>query len=242
MDFYVQALYQDPPPACPGGTIYVIQAGDTLYSLARRFGTSVQGIITANPGINPNALQIGMQICIPVAPVPATCPPGGIIYTIVSGDTIYAIARRYNVSVDAILGANPGINPNALYIGQQLCIPIPVPPPTITCPGPTYTIRPGDTLYNIARILGFTVEALLAANPGLDPNSLQVGRILCLPTGGLVPCPGGTIYRVRPGDTLAGIAIRFDIPLSRLMAANPQLSTAVYIYPGEAICIPIREI
>ena len=52
---------------CPGGTVYTIRPGDTFFSLAARFNTTVQAIMNANPGVNPNNLQIGQQICIPVA-------------------------------------------------------------------------------------------------------------------------------------------------------------------------------
>jgi peptidoglycan DL-endopeptidase LytF len=243
MSYYYQHAAAD-PPVCPGGRIYTIKAGDTLFSLARRFNTTVQAIITANPGLNPNALQIGEQICLPIVPLPPApeqCP-SGIIYRVQAGDTFYAIARRYNIAVNTLMTVNPGVNPNALQIGQQLCIPTPAPTPTITCPGPTYTVRPGDTFYGIARTLGFTVPALHAANPSVVPDNLQVGQILCLPVGGARPCPGGTIYFIQPGDTLTGIARKFDITLNALMAANPRLKGMQYIFAGEPLCIPIREI
>jgi LysM repeat protein len=55
------------PSGCPAGTTpYIIRAGDTFFSLARRFNTTVQAIIAANPGVDPNRLQIGQRICIPV--------------------------------------------------------------------------------------------------------------------------------------------------------------------------------
>lgn len=233
-----------PPEHCEIGGFIIIQPGDTLYGIAQRYGITVQAIISANPGIDPNNLPVGQRICIPNPtpgrPFPEPCP-NGTIYIIRPGDTFFSIARRFNISLDVLLNANPGINPDFLQVGQRICIPT-LPTPTITCPGPTYTVRPGDTLYNLARILGTSVEAILAANPGINPTSLQVGQILCLPTGRAVPCPGGTIYRVRPGDTLYGIARSFDVPLERIIRANPGLSTSSIIYPGQPLCIPIREI
>ncbi len=111
------------PVVCPPGTnSYVIRSGDTLYGLAARFGTTVNAIIAANPGINPNALQIGQTICIPGA-APGVCPPGTDSYIIRSGDTLFGLAARFGTTVDAIIAANPGINPNALQIGQTICIP-----------------------------------------------------------------------------------------------------------------------
>lgn len=232
------------PEHCESGGFITIRTGDTLYSLARRYNITVQAIINVNPGINPNNLPVGELICIPNPtpgqPFPEACP-NGTFYTIKPGDTFFSIARRFNVSVDALLNANPGVNPDRLQIGQQICVPT-LPTPTITCPGPTYTIRPGDTLFSLARSLGTTVPAILAANPGINPNALAVGQILCLPTGGAVSCPNGTIYRVQAGDTLYEIARRFDVTLDRILRANAGLSTNSVIFPGQLLCIPIREI
>lgn len=171
------------PPCPPGSTPYVIKAGDTYYSLARRFNTTVAAIMAANPGVNPNALVIGQTICIPgVIPSPGTCPPGFTTYIIKAGDTLYSIAIRYNTTVNVLLLANPGINPYALYIGQPICVPVVTPPPT-TCPSgfTTYIIKAGDTLYSIAVTFNTTVNILLQANPGIDPNSLRVGQMICVP-------------------------------------------------------------
>ena len=230
------------PPHCVSGGFINIQAGDTISSLARRYNTTIHAIIAANPGIEPNNLPVGQLICIPTPgrPFPGICPNAST-YAVQSGDNFYSIARRFNISVDALLNANPGINPDLIQIGQIICIPT-LPTPTITCPGPTYTIRRGDTLYSLARTLGFTVQAILAANPEVDPNSLEVGQILCLPTSGNIPCLNGTIYRVQTGDTLWGIARRFDVTLNRILRVNPGLSANSVIRPGQPICIPVREI
>ncbi|MDD4694356.1 MAG: LysM peptidoglycan-binding domain-containing protein, partial [Firmicutes bacterium] len=171
------------PIPCPGGTLYTIQAGDTLYSLAQRYNTTVDAIIRANPGIDPNNLRIGQVICIP-GTGPGPCP-GGTLYTIQAGDTLYSLAQRYNTTVDAIIRANPGIDPNNLRIGQVICIPR----ATLEaesdpdCPGIIYTIRPGDTIYQLAIRYNTTVDRILRFNPGIDPNNLKVGQRICIPTG-----------------------------------------------------------
>ncbi len=166
---------------CPPGTRpYVIRPGDTFYSLAIRFNTTVPAIISANPGVDPNFLQIGQVICIPMQPIFPPCPEGNY-YTIRPGDTLFAIARRFNVSLDDLIEANPGIDPYRLMVGQVICIPVAVPP--VTCPPGTfpYTIRPGDTFYSIARRFNTTVAALISANPGVNPNFLLVGQRICVP-------------------------------------------------------------
>lgn len=234
--------YQHPAHCVVGGFI-TIQPGDTLWSLAHRYNTTVQAILANNPGLNPNALPVGELVCIPAPPgqpFPAPCPNASP-YVVKPGDTFYAIARQFNLPVEALLRANPDVNPNTLRVGQQICIPT-LPTPTITCPGPTYTVRPGDTLYGLAQSRGTTVQAILAANPGINPSALQVGQILCLPTGGTTPCSGGTIYRIQPGDTLYGIAHRFDVTIPGILKANPGLSATSVLHPNQLLCIPIREI
>ncbi|RKD30536.1 LysM peptidoglycan-binding domain-containing protein [Thermohalobacter berrensis] len=110
-------------PACPEGNYYFIKSGDTLYSIARFYNVSLADLIEANPGIDPNRLSVGQVICIPLATPPVTCPEGTTTYTIQRGDTFYSIARRYGITVRELREANPNINPNALLIGQKICIP-----------------------------------------------------------------------------------------------------------------------
>ena len=113
-----------PPPVCPG-FFYTIQVGDTLFELAQRFGTTVEAIIAANPGIDPTRLVPGQRICIPV-PTPPVCP--GFFYTVQVGDTLFELAQRFGTTVQAIIAANPGIDPTRLIPGQRICIPVPSPP------------------------------------------------------------------------------------------------------------------
>uniref|UniRef100_A0A7C2E328 LysM peptidoglycan-binding domain-containing protein n=1 Tax=Ammonifex degensii TaxID=42838 RepID=A0A7C2E328_9THEO len=230
-------MFQVPP--CPGGTLYTIRPGDSYFSLARRFNTTVEAIAAANPGVDPTNLKLGQTICIPVPPVPGPCP-GGFVYIIQAGDTFFSLARRFGTTVEALIATNPGVDPDRLQVGQQICIPAPAPP--APCPGATYTIRAGDTFFNLAQRFGTTVEALIAANPGVDPNRLQVGQVICLPPGviGPIPCPGGIIYRVRAGDTLFSIGQRFGVSVSEMIAANPHLPDPERLQIGDLVCIPRR--
>ncbi|HHV45418.1 MAG TPA: LysM peptidoglycan-binding domain-containing protein [Tissierellia bacterium] len=178
---------------CPAGSFpYTIKSGDTLYFLAIRFNTTVEAIMNLNPGIDPNNLQIGQVICIPeqkVSPLPPC--PHGFYYTIRQGDTIFLLSQRFGVSVEAILMANPGIDPNNLQIGQVICIPtMPSPEPELPpCPyGVYYRVKPGDTFFLLAQKFCVTVQALMMANPGVDPNNLMIGQILCIPKRCVIFC------------------------------------------------------
>ncbi len=229
---------------CPQGSFsYTIKSGDTLYLLAQRYNTTVDAIMKLNPGINPNNLQIGQKICIPgsgTTPPPTTCPSGTFAYTIKSGDTLYLLAIKYNTTVEAIMAANPGIDPMNLQIGQVICIPIVTPPPT-RCPSGTfeYTVRAGDTIYNLAIQFNTTVAAILAVNPGLDPNNLRVGQVICIPIVTPPRCPSGTFeYTVRAGDTIYNLAIQFNTTVAAILAVNPGLDPN-NLRVGQVICIPI---
>ncbi|MTI62234.1 MAG: LysM peptidoglycan-binding domain-containing protein [Firmicutes bacterium] len=166
-----------------------------------------------------------------------SCP--GFIYTVVIGDTLYSIAKRYNISVQSIIESNPGIQAESLQIGQQICIPTQAPPQE-PCPGRLYNIKAGDTFISIARQFGYTLDALLAINPGVDPNNLRVGQEICLPPspgGGPFPCYGGSIYRIKAGDTLYSIARQYGVSLEQIINANPQLDPENLII-GDPVCIP----
>jgi len=103
-------------PPCPGGQIYTVRAGDTLFAIGQRFGVSVNALLRANPQItNPDVLRIGQQICIPGVQPPGC--PGGFLYTIRAGDTFFSLAQRFGVTVNELIAANPGVDPNRLMIG-----------------------------------------------------------------------------------------------------------------------------
>lgn len=219
----------NPPTTC-NGFLYTIRSGDTIFSIAQSFNTTVERIMAANPGINVNNLQVGQQICIPNAST--TC--SGFLYTIRSGDTLFLLAQRFNTTVDRIMAANPGINPNNLQVGQQICIPGVVPP--VTCDGTLYIVRAGDTLFTIAQMYGTTVERILAANPGLTANNLQIGQQICIPS--FTPVCNGIRYTVKAGDTAYLIARAYGISLTALMNANPNVDLS-NLYVGQVLCIPV---
>jgi LysM repeat protein len=175
---------------------------------------------------------------------PGACGEGLIPYTIRAGDTLYALARQNNVSVEVLLRLNPGIDPNSLRVGQTVCLPPPgaTQPSTVNCPpGLTrYRIQPGDTFYSIAAKSGTTVARIESANPGVNPNSLIVGQLICIP--GPTPAPGvcpapSRQYVVQPGDTFYSIAQKFAVSVARIEGANPAVNPN-NLMPGQVICIP----
>jgi len=148
--------------------IYIIARGDTLRSLASRFGTTVGALLAGNPDItNANVIYEGQHLKVYVT----TPPPSGQTYYAVPGDTLRKIAAKFNTTVDAILRVNPQIyNPNIIYVGQAITIPA----------GPsTYIVQRGDTLRIIANKYGTTVDAILVLNPNIrNPNLIYVGQVI----------------------------------------------------------------
>lgn len=97
--------------------IHTVKAGDTLFKIAQTYNTTIEELVNANGLTRPNDLAIGQNIFIPEASTPTS-------YTVVAGDTMYNISRRFGISLDSLIQANPQIsNPNQIQIGQVINIP-----------------------------------------------------------------------------------------------------------------------
>jgi LysM repeat protein len=224
---------------CPPRTEpYVIQRGDTLGRLARRFDVTVSAIVTANPFLDPENLSVGQEICMPLqAPFPP-CPERNF-YTIRPGDTLSSIARRFNVSLDDLREANPLLDPQQLRVGDVICLPVAVPP--VDCPPGTreYTITRGDTFYSLARRFNTTVDRLRDLNPDVNPGRLLLGQQICVPAED-GRCPIDTReYTIQRGDNLFQLARRFNTTVNRLRRLNPGIEPE-RLAPGQVICVPAR--
>jgi LysM repeat protein len=162
-----------------------------LNKIAAEHGVTVQAILAANPGLNPNLIYPGQVINIPAgdgstsssSSSASTSSASGTpsTYTVQRGDWIYAIARKFNVTVAALIAANPGINPNLLYPGQQLNIPGGATPGTPSPSAGTYVVKPGDTLFSIAVKFRTTVYAFQIKNNLANPHFIYPGQVLIVP-------------------------------------------------------------
>ena len=110
-----------------GGFWYLVKPGDTLASIAHKFGASVDGLAAVNGLVSVNRIWAGTYLWIPAEAVPPTFPPGQTCrtkYTVRSGDTLAKIASRYGVTVWRLAWNNGIKNYNRIYAGQRLCIPM----------------------------------------------------------------------------------------------------------------------
>ena len=102
-----------------------------------------------------------------------------------------------------------------------------------------YSIQAGDTLFSISMRFGITTQSILDANPGLSPNNLRVGEIVCIP--GVAPppvCPPNSFsYTIRAGDTLFLLAQRFGVTPQSILDLNPSILPDS-LRVAQIICIP----
>jgi LysM repeat protein len=98
----------------------VVKRGDTLWSISRRFGTTVQAIALLNNIPNPSLIFAGQRLAMPAGSV---APPSTRVHVVQRGETLFSIARRYGTTYWAIAMANNLPNPNVIFAGQRLVIP-----------------------------------------------------------------------------------------------------------------------
>ncbi len=231
-------IYRQNQQLCPNinSMPYEVRPGDTLNSIATRFGTNLVGLIELNPTLRLRSLTEGMTICVPRVPERPTCI-NGAYYAIREGDTFYNIAQRYGIPLNLLLEANPEANPYDLKVGQEICIPnVPA-----GCPfGTLVTIQEGTRLSDILIFYNLSLNELRDANPNFNPNIIVPGEQLCIPPEAFIQCPQGTSreYVIQAGDSLSTVAAANGITTSGLLIANPHLRPANFLIVGTRVCIP----
>ncbi len=242
---YTTVLYGSPRPD-PGSTLF--DRGTAAYRMNAPLDLNGDGRITAGEATSFVRNKISGEVPGPnptPSPDPAPDPapgPSPERYTVRSGDTLGGIADRFDTTVRALMAANPSIrDPDRIYAGQSLRIPGGGDGNGETPAARSYTVRSGDTLGAIASRNGTSVGALMALNPQIrDSDLIYPGQTIRLSgTGGDGNSSAATRpYTVRSGDTLGGIADRFDTSVGRLMSLNPQIRDADLIYAGQRIRVP----
>ena len=245
---YVEAVvravsnYIGVPYTAPDGSLentYTVKAGDTLYSIARKFDLTVDELKALNNLTN-NTLSIGQVLIISEEENIPPMPGDSILYTVQSGDTLYKIANQYGVSISDIIDLN-NLGTTVLTVGQQLLI-----PNQATDTTTSYTVKAGDSLWKIANQFGVTVDDIISAN-NLNSTTLSIGQILTIPTGTTPPPSNDNDnttdnyfdYTVKAGDSLWKIANQYNTTVDQIKALNNLTSNTLSI--GQILKIPAQE-
>ena len=192
-------------------TTYVVQKGDTLYSIARKFNTTVNELKRIN-NLTSDILSLGDKLLI--YELEEVTPNK---YIVQKGDTLYSIANKFNTTVGELINLN-NLSSVTLSIGQEIVLPQTQEgvPPTNSVPLPeeldTYTVQKGDSLWSIAQKFDLTVNDIIAIN-NLSTINLQIGDILLVPKK-------DNLYIVQKGDTLWSIAKKNNISVNELKELN----------------------
>ena len=180
--------------------LHTIEKGQSLYSIASMYGVSQSDIIKLNPGSD-EKIFIGRTLRIPRS---AANIQKETYHTIETGETLYRLTVKYNVSAKAICDANPGLSAENFRIGQVILIPSTTESETMAptetlsnntvvannnIPGPIesrcrdmHKVKRKETVFSISREYGISEAELIAANPELKgENKIKKGTFLCIP-------------------------------------------------------------
>lgn len=166
----------------------------------------------------------------PPTTTPSPTTPSQTTYTVKKGDSLYAISKRYNTTVDELKQLN-NLTTNNLSIGQILKLP--------TTTRNTYTVKAGDTLYKIATQNNTTVDIIKQLN-NLTTNILSIGQVLQLPSTEIIEIPTTlTTYTIQLGDTLYSIAKKYNTTVDKIKQQNNLTTNTLTI--GQQLQIPTSE-
>lgn len=187
--------------------VYTVQPGDTINSIAARFGSTAGAIQRANaiypPITDPGLIYPGWTLAVPTPGI----QPYRTIHIVAPGDSVYTIAQRYAAHQDLIAGVNMLPDPNVIHSGLPVWVPAIV-----------YEVVPGDSLWRIARHFRIPLNQILYANegrPGFSVDLLYPGFRL------LIPLPSSrniVVIRPYPGELLrSGVRVE---GFARVFEAN----------------------
>ncbi len=211
--------------------MYTVKSGDNLYSIAQKYGTTVKAIQDLNY-LKGTSLSIGQVLRIPetYTKEEEMVLPTYINYTVKLGDTLYSIARDYNISVDTLMKDN-GLMTANLKNGQVLKIRSGT-EVVEECFGPDYEIpiidstskyivKKGDNLYGIAKRFNTSVSEITKLN-NLKNVNLSIGQELKIPSS-------TNTYIVKKGDSLYSIAKKFDTTVDNIKKVNNLKSSVLSV-------------
>jgi len=231
---------------------YTVQRGDSLYSIARKFGTSPEHLVRLNALSPSSVLRVGQQLRVPGSKMPS--PSAGntssspsftsTYHTVSRGDSLYSIAKKYGTTPQLLVKMNNLSSQARIFIGQKLKVksataaPPPRPEPNVVTAGNVYTVKRGDSLYAIAQKYNTTPQQILRLN-GLSENAtIYIGQMLKVTEPQDTPPPTNQLrsYTVQRGDFLSKIAGAYNTTPQEIMRLNRLSSGQIYV--GQRLLIP----
>ena len=241
------------------GGNYVVQSGDTLYSIARRSGMSLNSLLTLNGLSQSSIIYPGQSLTVSQSegifstPVSTKTNSASSVvstsgaYTVKAGDTLYSIARRSGVSLSSLLSLNGLSQSSVIRPGQTLnvsgasntTVATPVSSTSqATSTSGTYTVKAGDTLYRIAHNHGISLRTLLSVNGLSETSTIRPGQQLVVSGSAQATTSysstqtvssGSQTHTVKAGEGLWRIARTYGLSLEQLKALNGLTSNVIRV-------------
>lgn len=233
---------------------YTVQPNDTVSTVAEKFGILSQELREMNL-LATDELQVGQVLRVPftegvTADGMPTPTPEPFTYAVQTGDTLFSIALKFEVSPNEIVAANTLADPNSVYVGQELLIPGYQPAgsssvsagsgSTASAGAPAiHVVQNGEVLSVIAEIYGITVGELVATNRIADPNLVTPGTELVIPglTAAQLEAANQITHIVQSGESLGTIATQYGVSVNAIIEAN-NITNPNVIRVGDSLIIP----
>lgn len=270
----VQAQFNLPKTVIAGHQFYYYETGanESIYDIAAKLGVTKDYIIKNNPDAA-DGIEKGTTLYFPVdengdKATPqntATQVSSSNIHVVEQGETLYGLSKRYGITIDDMIAANPGAE-NGLKIGQKLNIPgagssmanttnanqqvrnafeNAASPATIAAPQGSdpvfHTMQTGESIFTIAKQYNASIEGIITSNPGLEPDEYVPGaKVKVVPNTALPFIYERTghrnyKYEAGRGETFTSIAAANGITEQELKAANPDLKK---VKKGKTVIVP----
>ena len=242
---------------------YTVKSGDTLFGIANSIGLSAAQVAAVNTNFDAEArLQAGQVIKLPVSKVQVEREPKNqpASYKVQAGDSLTAIAKRYNMSVGELAAANGLTATSNLILGRTITIPVAGTSSTVSQPvaksepsvsrSPatadnntssgknlsnveSYKVQAGDGLIALARRFGVSVADLASTNNMSTNDSLQIGQTIKVPKTTIS-------YTVESGDNLIGLARKYGVSTQALADMN-KIAPDAMLQLGQRMTVPNRQ-
>ncbi len=254
---------QPTPKPTPKPESYTVRAGDSLTSVAAANGLSVGQLASYNNLANDAHIRVGQRLWLvagkvtpqparqtqPSTPARQSSSSSTATHKVQAGESLTAIARKYNVTLQALAAENDLSVTDGVFIGQTLKLPNGAQAVTTSASAPTqssprssyqssanlgatenYTVKSGESLTQLANRFGVSIADLAAANNLASNANLRIGQVIKVPKL-------TTTYTVKSGDGLISLARRFGISTDELAKMN-NLEPNANLRIGQVLTVP----